>query len=172
MNGLWVGEGTRESLRTNGFKSFETRRSRSANPTFWANGPRGSTDRPLASFCEKPLNRPLADHPRKPNGPLCHNKSSDYRTNASLSTYPYNWRRGKAGMWVPRQNKSYDAFMHPMEGIAGWDNSYTHQNTHFAPTNTQYGSFWFDRKLQPAPRVFNQTQPGGGWYPVSHGHRP
>ncbi|CAD7952743.1 unnamed protein product [Amoebophrya sp. A25] len=173
MNGFWVGEGTRESLRTKGFKSNEVKRSRSSNPTFWKNGPRGCTDRPLVSYSLKPLNRPLVDHPSRPNAPLCHNKSSDFRTHASLSTYPYRWRNGdESYMWVPRQNRSYTAFEHPAEGVAGWDNSYTHQSTHFCTSNFQYGSFWFDRKLQPFPRVFNQTQPGAGWYPVTHGHRP
>eukprot|EP00392_Amoebophrya_sp_AT5.2_P008308 g8329.t1 len=65
-------------------------------------------------------------------------------------------------MWVPRQNKTYSAFEHPAEGVAGWDNSYTHQSTHFGTSSFQYGSFWYDNKLQPAPRVFNQTIPGPG----------
>jgi len=173
MNGLWVGEGTRESLRTRGFQSDEVKRSRSAHPTFWKNGPRGCTDRALQSYGQQGINRPLCDHPTRPKAPLNHNKSSDFRTHASLSTYPFRWRAGsKDKLWAPRQNKSHNAWEHPAEGMAGWDNAYTHQNTHFCTSNFQYGSFWFDRKLQPFPRVFNQTQPGPGWYPVTHGQRP
>lgn len=190
MHGFWTVDGNRESLRHKGFASTETKRARSANPTFWQNGPRGSTDRPLQSFCIKPVYKPLADHPSFPSGPLNHGHASDYRTNASLSTYPFRWREStRAEVWAPRQTRGrgnsggrghpqllgpepHRGGSHPGELLAGWDHAYTHQNTHFATTNFQYGSFWFEQKLKPHPAVFNQTQAGPGWYGVGHGTRP
>ncbi len=59
----WTCDGNRESLRHRGFAGRETKRSRSANPTFWASGPRGSTDRPIQSFCIKTIYKPMKDHP-------------------------------------------------------------------------------------------------------------
>ncbi len=173
MNAFWTSAGTRESLQLKGFKSTETKRSKSAQPLlFWRNGPRGSTDRPLQSFCREPIYKALTDHPGmtlnltewlkffqilnhkeklrsswwcdehrhstifneddrlslllpgRPLGPLNHNRSSDYRTNASLSTYPFRWRstsRTKEKIWAPRQSTMAREAGHPAKILAGFD---------------------------------------------------
>lgn len=68
MHGFWTSDGGRESLRARGYRSTEVKRCQSApditdrDLRFWQNGPRGSTDRPIQTFCKEPTHKALYDH--------------------------------------------------------------------------------------------------------------
>lgn len=102
-------------------------------------GPRGRTDRPLASFTHgthpAPLRRSFSCHePQvsvpKTGGPSFHSMNSSYPFERRLAP------QGDAGMFE--------------------NSTYSHNKDFYAATNFTYGSFWYNADTHPRQRSWSQ----------------
>lgn len=102
-------------------------------------GPRGRTDRPIASFSQgvhpAPLRRSHSCH--EPT--LSMGKTSNPSFHSMISSYPYERRLGRQGHGGIPENATY-----------------SHDRDLYSTSNFMYGSFWYNAESHPRQRGWCQ----------------